>query len=223
MPAVLCLLLHPRPSVGCLRSADHRAGEKRWTDRHLSPAHLSAGTVFRAKPGSGRTGPDQMLFCDNLEIVHTLVEAGYAFAIMPDLPPARIPGPSLHSDPCIFHHLLWRCLPQRQSQCHTASVPVLFWISDAKRLFSGSAGLSTAGNAYWSHACCLHKNKNRPCGVGFVFVFMQKFVPVLYFVVITTEFNVQTLYSNPIKRKPPGRSLKPHRPQPTQEESNYGA
>ena len=36
--------------------------------------------------------PDQMLFCDNLEIVHTLVEAGYAFAIMPDLPPARIPG-----------------------------------------------------------------------------------------------------------------------------------
>ena len=36
--------------------------------------------------------PDQMLFCDNLEIVHTLVEAGYAFAIMPDLRPARIPG-----------------------------------------------------------------------------------------------------------------------------------
>lgn len=33
-----------------------------------------------------------MLFCDNLEIVHTLVEAGYAFAIMPDLPPTRIPG-----------------------------------------------------------------------------------------------------------------------------------
>lgn len=164
-----------------------------------------------------------MLFCDNLEIVHTLVEAGYAFAIMPDLPPARIPGLRYIPIPAFSTISFGAVYRKRQPQCHTASVSVLFGISDAKRLFSGSAGLSTAGNAHWSHACCLHKNKNRPCGVGFVFASMQKFVPVLYFVVITTEFNVQTLYSKHIKRKPPGRSLKPHRPQPTQEESNYGA
>ena len=33
-----------------------------------------------------------MMFCDNLEIVYTLVESGYAFAVMPDFPPARLPG-----------------------------------------------------------------------------------------------------------------------------------
>ena len=37
-------------------------------------------------------GPDQIFFCDNLEIVYTLVEAGYAFAVLPDLPLARMPG-----------------------------------------------------------------------------------------------------------------------------------
>lgn len=40
----------------------------------------------------GERGPDQMLFCDSLDIVYTLVEAGYGFAIMPDLAPARLPG-----------------------------------------------------------------------------------------------------------------------------------
>lgn len=40
----------------------------------------------------GERGPDQMLFCDSIEIVYTLVEAGYGFAIMTDLPPARVPG-----------------------------------------------------------------------------------------------------------------------------------
>lgn len=40
----------------------------------------------------GERGPEQMLFCDSLEIVHALVEAGYGFAIMPDLAAARLPG-----------------------------------------------------------------------------------------------------------------------------------
>ena len=40
----------------------------------------------------GERGPDQMLFCDSLEIVYTLGGAGYGFAIMTDLPPARLPG-----------------------------------------------------------------------------------------------------------------------------------
>ena len=33
-----------------------------------------------------------MLFCDNLEILYTLVESGYAFAVMPDFPSVRMPG-----------------------------------------------------------------------------------------------------------------------------------
>lgn len=32
-----------------------------------------------------------MLFCDNQEVILTLVEAGYAFAIMMDLPNTRLP------------------------------------------------------------------------------------------------------------------------------------
>jgi DNA-binding transcriptional LysR family regulator len=39
----------------------------------------------------GERGPGQMLFCDNQEVILTLVEAGYAFAIMMDLPNTRLP------------------------------------------------------------------------------------------------------------------------------------
>ena len=35
---------------------------------------------------------DQIFFCDNLESVYTMVESGYAFAVMPDLPLSRVPG-----------------------------------------------------------------------------------------------------------------------------------
>lgn len=35
---------------------------------------------------------EQVMFCDNLEIVYTLVEAGYAAALLPDMPLARQPG-----------------------------------------------------------------------------------------------------------------------------------
>ena len=37
-------------------------------------------------------GPERMLFCDSLEIACTLVESGYAFTVLPDLPGARLPG-----------------------------------------------------------------------------------------------------------------------------------
>lgn len=40
----------------------------------------------------GGRGPEQMLFCDNQEVVSTLVASGYAFAIMPDFPTNRMPG-----------------------------------------------------------------------------------------------------------------------------------
>ena len=51
------------------------------------PALLSAQSQI-----AGGRSPEQMLFCDNLEIVYTLVEAGYAYAVMADLPGARQPG-----------------------------------------------------------------------------------------------------------------------------------
>lgn len=37
-------------------------------------------------------GPDRMLFCDSLEIACTLVESGYAFTLLPDMPGARLPS-----------------------------------------------------------------------------------------------------------------------------------
>ena len=37
-------------------------------------------------------GPERMLFCDSLEIACTLVESGYAFTVLPDLPGARLPN-----------------------------------------------------------------------------------------------------------------------------------
>ena len=37
-------------------------------------------------------GPDRILFCDSLEIACTLVESGYAFTLLPDLPGTRLPG-----------------------------------------------------------------------------------------------------------------------------------
>lgn len=40
----------------------------------------------------GERGPAQMLFCDNQEVIYTLVSAGYAFAVMPDFPNNRLPG-----------------------------------------------------------------------------------------------------------------------------------
>ncbi|MGI6030657.1 MAG: LysR family transcriptional regulator [Eubacteriales bacterium] len=40
----------------------------------------------------GGRGPGQMLFCDNQEVVYTLVAAGYAFAILTDFPHAHLPG-----------------------------------------------------------------------------------------------------------------------------------
>lgn len=35
---------------------------------------------------------NDVLFCDNLEVVHTLVESGYAFTIIPDIVLTRLPG-----------------------------------------------------------------------------------------------------------------------------------
>ncbi len=55
------------------------------------PVYPPALFSIQSQVISGKS-PDQMLFCDNLEILYTLVESGYAFAVMPDFPSARLPG-----------------------------------------------------------------------------------------------------------------------------------
>lgn len=40
----------------------------------------------------GDRGTDQVLFCDHQETISLLVETGYAFAVMADLPHTRLPG-----------------------------------------------------------------------------------------------------------------------------------
>ena len=54
----------------------------------VSPPSLLAA---QNQAAAGR-GPDQMLFCDNLETALALVQAGYGFSIQADLPAARLPG-----------------------------------------------------------------------------------------------------------------------------------
>ena len=54
----------------------------------ICPAPLfSIQSRIAAEQGTG-----QMLFCDNQEVIHTLVATGYAFAVMPDFPQLRLPG-----------------------------------------------------------------------------------------------------------------------------------
>lgn len=40
----------------------------------------------------GNRSTSEILFCDNLEAIYALTEAGYAFAMVPDLPQTRIPN-----------------------------------------------------------------------------------------------------------------------------------
>ena len=91
-----------RCPVVCVCSREHPlAAYEQLTVEHLREGGLIATCPPPIYPPAlfplqnqimGERGPDQMLFCDSLEIVCTLVEAGYGFAIMADLPPARLPG-----------------------------------------------------------------------------------------------------------------------------------
>ena len=66
--------------------------------------------------------PDDLFFCDSLEIVYTLVEAGCAFAVMPDMPCTRAPGlcyiPIEQLDPIQFG-VVYRAGELRNRALHT--------------------------------------------------------------------------------------------------------
>ena len=54
---------------------------------------ICASSLFAAQSlVVGGRPPEQLLFCDNQEIMSTLVRSGYAFAVTADLPHARLPG-----------------------------------------------------------------------------------------------------------------------------------
>ncbi len=93
------LLLRP---VVCVCAKEHPlASFSSLTVRQLSQAGpMSACRTPVYPPGlfafqnqvAGGRGLDQLIFCDNLSISYTLVLSGIVFAIMADLPQARIPG-----------------------------------------------------------------------------------------------------------------------------------
>lgn len=49
----------------------------------------------------------EILFCDHQEVLFSLVETGYAFAVTSDIPNTRIPGLNLHPDAGISAAVLW--------------------------------------------------------------------------------------------------------------------
>lgn len=85
----ICSETHPLAGYDTLTIGQLREGGRIAT----CPPPIYPPTLFSVQNKIvGERGPEQMLFCDNLEIVYTLVEAGYGFAVMPDMVPARLPG-----------------------------------------------------------------------------------------------------------------------------------
>ena len=102
--------------VVCLCSPDHPlAREDRLTVEQLQ----AGGRIAVCRPPIcpqelfaiqsqivGGRGPGQVLFCDNQEVVCTLVESGYAFTVTADFPQARLPGlcaiPIMEFEPISF-------------------------------------------------------------------------------------------------------------------------
>lgn len=91
-----------RCPVVCVCSEDHPLAQKQQV---TIPELQTMGRVAACRPPAypldlfaiqgqvlGGRGPGEVLFCDDQEVVTTLVESGYAFAVLADLPHARLPG-----------------------------------------------------------------------------------------------------------------------------------
>lgn len=85
----ICGLDHPLAVHGQLTLPQLREGER----FAAYPPH-SAPPALLAVQGQIITGrsPDRICFCEGLETLYTLVEAGFAFAVTADLPQVSIPG-----------------------------------------------------------------------------------------------------------------------------------
>ena len=85
----VCREDHPLASQGELTLAQLKDGGRIAASRPpFCPPALFAiqGQIITA------LHPDQVIFCERNEVMFTLVEAGYAFAIIADMPPLRQPG-----------------------------------------------------------------------------------------------------------------------------------
>ena len=89
--AVVCVCGkdHPLAACGQLDIQQLREGER----FAAYPPHSAPPTLLAAQ-GQIITGrsPDQICFCEGLETLYTLVEAGFAFAVIADLPQVAMPG-----------------------------------------------------------------------------------------------------------------------------------
>ena len=78
------LAVHERLTVEQLRNAGRIATFR-------PPAYPPSLFHAQSQIIAGRL-PDQMMFCDNLEVLYTLVSAGFGFAVVADCPQMRLPG-----------------------------------------------------------------------------------------------------------------------------------
>ena len=89
--AVVCVCGKDHPLAACdqLTIPQLREGER----FAAYPPHSAPPTLL-AVQGQIITGrsPDQICFCEGLETLYTLVEAGFAFAVIADLPQVAMPG-----------------------------------------------------------------------------------------------------------------------------------
>lgn len=91
-----------RCQIACICAPDHPLAEySSVTIRQLQ----DAGRIAACRPPAcarglfelqgkamGNRSTSEILFCDNQEAIYALTEAGYAFALVPDLPQTRIPN-----------------------------------------------------------------------------------------------------------------------------------
>lgn len=90
-PAVcICGESHPLASRETLTAEElrHQSGRIAVGRPPICPPDLFA---IQSRVVAGRA-ETELLFCDNQEVIYTLVQTGYAFAIMADFPTARLPG-----------------------------------------------------------------------------------------------------------------------------------
>lgn len=87
--ACLCAVDHPLSHLKEARLAE-LAGRGRLAT--VRPPMCPPGVMALQAQLVAAQGPGQVIFCENQEVVQTLVETGYAFTVAPDFPPLHAPS-----------------------------------------------------------------------------------------------------------------------------------
>ena len=85
----VCAPGHPLAGEGPVKLEELRRGGRMAVCR---PPTCPQDLFAAQNRAAGDRGTGEMLFCDNQEVMFTLVEAGYAFAVTADIPGAGAPG-----------------------------------------------------------------------------------------------------------------------------------